>query len=120
VFPVPEARSGLRQDIPKRRRLPALALLGLLPTLGGVIPILDYMVGDGRPAAESEHIPGTHGFPHNHFICIQQQANQGSPSGAFSLSLVGASLVIPELPFSLRPAGFPQRSLPRSRSPPAH
>ena len=54
----------------------AVLLVATLLTLSGTIPILDVMVGDGKAAVEAEHLPGTHGPPHNHLICIQ-------PKGVF-------------------------------------
>lgn len=61
---------------PMSQRGIALVLAATLTALGGVIPVLDLVVGDGTAAVEAEHHPGTHGFPHNHLICIQHQANQ--------------------------------------------
>ena len=50
----------------------------LIVCLTEYIPVLDMMVGDGGPVVEAQHHPDTHGFPHNHLLCIQQQANQCS------------------------------------------
>ena len=78
------------------RRLAAMTLLGTLPALAVTIPILDLIVGDGRPAVETHHHPGTHGFPHNHLICIQQQANQWAPSGFNPTPRVSEAFAPPE------------------------
>ncbi len=89
-----------------------------LPALSGAIPVLDMMVGDGRPAVEARHHPDTHGFPHNHLICIQQQANQWVIP---SLDLLPAG-VAGVLPPVYTDAGLvfrtTQLSLPHSRAPP--
>ena len=102
------------------RRTVALTLLGALPALSGVIPVLDVMVGDGRAAVESGHIPGTHGFAHDHFICIQQQANQWAPTDFITPNPIAAALVLPELPFAPDGVLSTQLSLPHSRAPPTH
>lgn len=92
LFPVPEARrhrhlaplpqQGLSpKAVVAWRRLTGLALMIVIPVLSGVIPILDMWPEDCRVGVEDHHHPGTHGFPHDHRICIQQQANQWAPGG---------------------------------------
>lgn len=63
-----------------RRRITALAVMGILPALLGIIPVLDVYAEDSRVGIEDHHHPGTHGYAHNHLICIQQEANQWAPS----------------------------------------
>ncbi len=75
-------QSGLsRKTETAWRRLTGLGLMILIPVLSGVIPILDMWPEDCRVGVEDHHHPGTHGFPHDHRICIQQQANQWAPGG---------------------------------------
>lgn len=105
--------------IPICRRALGLALVVILPGLSASIPVLDMMVGDGHPAVESEHIPGTHGFAHNHLICVQQAANGWTeacpppllPMPVFSATHIG-------LPDVSTPQLTDQISLPHSRAPP--
>ena len=108
----------MNRDIPTWRRLQALALLGTLPVLSGVIPILDVMVGDGKPAVEEHHIPGTHGYPHDHTICIQQQANQWAPAPALSLPAASQAFVLPDLTVAVSTVTVQQRYRPQPRAPP--
>jgi len=110
--------SGMSQDTPRWRRWIAGALLGTLPVLAVVIPVLDLVVGDGGAAVESQHIPGTHGFPHNHLICIQQQANQWAPSPCDPTPSVGDAYLIPGPPDSDHPPFATPITLPRPRAPP--
>lgn len=103
---------------PFRRRLPALMLLGVLPALGNAIPLLDCMAGDGRTGVESKHIPGTHGLPHNHLICIQYQASGWVPAALDAAPERPEAVRVPDvleptcLPFAPAPA------LQRPRAPP--
>ena len=100
------------------QRLWALILLAALPILSGAIPILDLMVGDGKPAVETHHIPGTHGFPHNHLLCIQHQASQWGPEPDARPGLGQATVDLPE-PSGRRPLLSPGCSLlPKARAPP--
>ena len=108
----------MNREISTWRRIWALTLLGVLPVLSGAIPVLDMMVGDGRDAVESEHVPGTHGFAHDHSICIQQQANQWFAVDATPVFLVALAFALPELPYSNRYGTTPQLILPHSRAPP--
>lgn len=109
----------MSRDTPLWRRWVALHLLGALPALAVAIPLLDLMASDGRPGVETHHHPGTHGFPHNHLICIQQQADQWAPS-----SDPGAppEVLAPDGPAPLGPvvsAIVAPVELPRPRAPPA-
>jgi hypothetical protein len=104
--------------MPIRRRLPALALIGILPILSGVIPILDLMVGDGKPGVEAHHIPGTHGYPHDHSICIQQQANQWAPTPALSLPKASDAFKIPDCPATASRVSVQDLYRPQPRAPP--
>ena len=108
----------MTRDIRNWRRLVASTLMAGLPVLSCVVPVLDLMVGDGTHAVEAEHHPGTHGFAHNHLICIQQQANQWVvPSDDLLPSVVGALA----LPISTDPGLETTTThllLPHSRAPP--
>ena len=101
------------------QRLSALILVATLPALSGTIPILDLMVGDGKAAVEAEHLPGTHGFPHNHLICIQHQASQWAPGCDASPVLGPARSALLEIPFADTPIFAGEILLPRARAPPA-
>ena len=61
------------------RKSLALGVLALLPILSSVIPVLDIFPDDCRDGIEDHHHPGTHGLPHNHLICIQEEVNLWSP-----------------------------------------
>jgi hypothetical protein len=100
------------------QRLSALVLLAALPTLSGTIPILDVMVGDGKAAVETHHHPGTHGFPHNHLLCIQHQASQWVMAWEIPLPLNLATVHLPASPNSISLIRLGQISLPRARAPP--
>ncbi len=97
----------------------AVTLLGTLPALATTIPLLDLVVGDGGAAVESRHHPETHGFPHNHLICIQQQANQSAPSGYNPTPSPGEAFLIPGHPDPGHPPFVTPLTLPRPRAPPA-
>ena len=105
--------------IPPVQRLSALVLLAALPTLSGLIPILDVMVGDGGAAVEAEHHPGTHGFAHNHLLCIQHQASQWVPGSDARLPLSLTAQTLPAFPRieSRIPSG--QALLHQARAPPS-
>ncbi|HSW29882.1 MAG TPA: hypothetical protein VLH75_10410 [Longimicrobiales bacterium] len=105
--------------VPIHRRVPALALLALLPVLGGLVPMLDCMAGDGRVAVESKHIPGTHGFPHNHLICIQHQASGWVPAAPDPSPPRSEAVQDRYAPGPEMPSFAPAPSLQRSRAPPA-
>ncbi len=106
-----------RRD-PIWRRLSALALCTVITALSATIPILDVIVGDLRPAVETHHHPGTHGFPHNHSICIQQEANQWVPVCDAPPPLVVASVALPAVPAFTPPIHSDLIWLPDSRAPP--
>ena len=105
-------------QIPIWRRFSALLVLAALPTLSATIPVLDVVVGDGRPAVETRHHPGTHGYPHNHLICIQQQANQWAPSFDAPLLPLLAATRAPASVVLKQPVRSTQILLPRPRGPP--
>ena len=94
-----------------------LLLVGL-PALSCAIPILDLMVGDGGPAIEARHHPDTHGFPHNHLICIQQQANQWLMPSLDLFPSVVASMTLPAFRGQGSLFRTTQVVLARSRAPP--
>ena len=104
---------------PPLQRLSALMLVAALPTLSGMLPILDLMVGDGKAAIEAEHHPGTHGFPHNHLLCIQHQASQWVPACEAPLLPVLATLELPAVPGSNPLFRSDQIFFPRARAPPS-
>ena len=106
-----------RRD-PIWRRLSALALCTVIPALSATIPILDVIAGDARTAVETRHHPGTHGFPHNHSICIQQEANQWAPACDAPPSLVVALVSLPAVPDFTTPTRSTLIWLPESRAPP--
>jgi len=96
-----------------------MILLGVLPVLSISIPLLDYMVGDGRVAMESRHIPGTHGFPHNHLICIQYQASGWVPAAFDPSPPRPEAFRVRCVPQPTHPLFAPAPSLQRPRPPPA-
>ena len=101
------------------QRLSALTLVAALPALSGAIPILDIMVGDGKAAVESQHLPGTHGYPHNHLLCIQHEASQWVPGRDAPPPLGLVAETLPAFPGSDSLIHSDQISLPRARAPPA-
>ena len=101
------------------QRFSALIFVAALPTLSGTIPILDLMVGDGKAAIEAEHHPGTHGFPHNHLLCIQHEASQWVPGHDAPPPLGLVWVTLPAFPGSDSLIHSDQISLPRARAPPA-
>jgi hypothetical protein len=100
------------------RRLLTGYVLIALPALSCAFPILDLMVGDGNPAVEAQHHPGTHGYPHNHLICIQHQANQWVLPSNDLLPTIVAAILLPPLPDRGPSYRSTQLSLPHSRAPP--
>ncbi len=109
----------MNRDFRTWRSLLAVSLTTVLPVLSCAIPILDLMVGDGTHAMEAEHHPETHGFPHNHLICIQQQANQWVVPDNDLLPRVVSPISLPELPDPAWGSWTTHLSLPHSRAPPA-
>ena len=101
------------------QRFSALILVATLPALSGTIPVLDLMVGDGKAAVEAEHLPGTHGFPHNHLICIQHQASQWASGCDATPALAPARASLLAIPFADTPIFPGEILLPRARAPPA-
>ena len=57
--------------------------MGLIPALSGIIPILDEFPEDFRVGVEDPNSPRKHGRPHDHSICIQQDANLWVLDAAF-------------------------------------
>jgi hypothetical protein len=108
----------MTREVETWRRLLTGYLLAALPALSCTIPILDLMVGDGNPAVEAQHHPGTHGYPHNHLICIQQQANQWVMPSHDLLPRIVAAVLLPALPDRGPSYRSTQLSLPYSRAPP--
>ncbi len=104
---------------PFRHRLPALVLLGVLPALSAAIPLLDCMAGDGRTGVESKHMPGTHGFPHNHLICLQYQASGWVPAAFDPSPPSPEAFAVPDVPQPTRLLFAPAPGLRRPRAPPA-
>ncbi|MBT8398530.1 MAG: hypothetical protein HKO65_00160 [Gemmatimonadetes bacterium] len=109
----------MNRELRTWRGLLALILITGLPVLSCAIPILDLMVGDGTHAMEAEHHAETHGFPHNHLICIQQQANQWVVPDNDLLLRVVSAISLPELSDPDSGGWSTQLSLPHSRAPPA-
>ena len=101
------------------RRLPALMLLGVLPALGNAIPLLDCMAGDGRTGVESKHVPGTHGLPHDHLICIQYQASGWVPAALDAAPARPEAVRVPDVPEPIYVLLAPAPALQRPRAPPA-
>ena len=108
----------MNAPIPLHRRLQALALLAILPALGTAIPMLDCMAGDGRVGVESKHVPGTHGFPHNHLICIQHQASGWAPTAPDRSFVRPEAFWTPDVPEPVRPLFASAPALQRPRPPP--
>jgi hypothetical protein len=111
-------RLPMSREIQSLRKALAVFLMAGLPALSCAIPVLDLMVGDGGPAVEAHHHPDTHGFPHNHLICIQQQANQWVMP---SLDLLPGAVAFFALPAFRDPGAVfrtTQFALPHPRAPP--
>ena len=100
------------------RSLLALTLIAGLPALNCAISILDLMVGDGTHAVEAKHHPGTHGFAHNHLICIQQQANQWVMPSNDLLPAIVSAISLPISNDSGSEIPINHFFLPHSRAPP--
>ncbi len=109
----------MNRDIPFYRRIPALLLLGSLPGLSATIPLLDFMVGDGGAAVEARHHPETHGFPHNHLICVQQQASQWAPTVGSHVPFSVSALSLPGQPDPTPSTPTARITLPHPRAPPS-
>jgi len=110
----------MNQVLPIRFRIAALWILVAVPALSGTIPILDMLPADTRAGIEEHHHPGTHGFAHNHLICIQQESNQWAPAPHVpNPAVVPLSAGQRILPASIRPAWKRALLSPRPRSPPA-
>ena len=112
-------REPMKRTLFRRHRLTALAVIAALPVLSGVIPVLDMAAEDTRDGIEDHHHPGTHGLPHDHLICIQQQASQWAPASALPGSTTVRAMVVPELPPPSE-APIPKQGAlsPRPRAPP--
>jgi hypothetical protein len=108
----------MSRDIQSWRKAFAVYLLAGLPALSCAIPALDMMVGDGGPAVEAQHHPDTHGFPHNHLICIQQQANQWVMPSLDLLPAAVASFSLPAFRHRGTALRTTQLTLPHPRAPP--
>ncbi len=112
-------RRFMRQVLPFRLRVTAAAIVGVLPAMSGIIPVLDIYPEDFRDGIEEHHHEGTHGLPHDHFICIQQETNQlaadadipSAPSAR--LATADDQISLPAFPTALR-----EVLSPRPRSPP--
>jgi hypothetical protein len=76
------------------------------------------MVGDGGTAMEAEHHPGTHGYAHDHLICIQHQANPWVQADRIQVPRVAAAVHLPSIPDLTGPNPFRRAALPYSRAPP--
>jgi hypothetical protein len=111
-------RLTMSREIQSWRKALTVFLMAGLPALSCAIPVLDLMVGDGGPAVEARHHPDTHGFPHNHLICIQQQANQWVMPSLDLLPGAIASFALPAFRGRMAVFGTTQLSLPLSRAPP--
>ncbi len=111
--------SGMKNALPIRFRLAALWILAAVPILTGVVPVLDVWADDTRVGIEDHHHPGTHGIPHNHLICIQQQASHWAPSADLPGVPAVRLLTTGDPPCPVRTL-LPGRDLlsPRPRSPP--
>jgi hypothetical protein len=77
------------------------------------------MVGDGKPAVEAHHIPGTHGYPHDHSICIQHEASQWAPAAALSLPAASEALALSDHPAAVSAIAVRRLYRPQPRAPPA-
>jgi hypothetical protein len=108
----------MNRDSKAFQRPLALILIAALTALSSAVPLLDLMVGDGKAAIETEHHPDTHGFAHDHLICIQQQASQGVPPSNDQQAPVVSWVIIPPLPDGGNHLFSSQLSLPNSRAPP--
>ncbi len=99
-------------------RLEGLLLLGLLPSVSASVPVLDTMPKDGRIGVESHHHPGTHGFPHNHLICIQQAASHWVEAEGTPPAPQAVEIQLPPSPDAPGPIHSARPHLPHSRAPP--
>lgn len=110
----------MNQALPIRFRVAALWILMAVPALAGIIPFLDVWPEDTRTGIEDHHHPGTHGFPHNHLICIQQESNQWAPSPHLPSSNVVPLVSGKRIPPASERLSWKRALLcPRPRSPPA-
>jgi hypothetical protein len=105
-----------RESLGQRRV--ALLLLALLPILGAVSPVLDILPEDLRPGIETHHHPGTHGLPHSHLSCIQQDASQWIVGFPVLLSTPEYSIPVPIPLGNPLPHSSTLASLPDVRAPP--
>ena len=76
--------------------------------------MLDIYPEDFRDGIEAEHHEGTHGLPHDHLICIQQETNQLAANADLPvappvlLTEADDDLRLPDAPFALREALSPK------------
>ncbi len=64
-------------------------------------------------------MPGTHGLPHNHLICIQYQASGWVPAALDATPVRPEAVRVPDVPEPTRLLFAPAPALQRSRAPPA-
>jgi hypothetical protein len=104
---------------PLCRRAVSLWIMGLIPALSGVIPVLDEFPEDFRVGVEDPSSPRGQGHPHDHSICIQHEANLWAVDAAFPVAPTVGTLLQGDLApsVSLPPRAHEARS-PLPRSPP--
>jgi len=104
---------------PLWRRAVSLWIMGLIPALSGIIPILDEFPEDFRVGVEDPSAPKGHKHSHDHSICIQQDANLWVLDAAFPVSPPVGTLLQRDLaPAVTIPPRVHEARSPLPRSPP--
>jgi len=109
----------MKERVPLPLRVVSLLVVAILPALSGAIPVLDVWPEDYRTGIQTEGHPESQGYPHDHLICIQHQANHWAPGA--DLPAAPGILAVQSLD-PLPPPAAPSRTRsllsPRPRSPP--
>jgi hypothetical protein len=101
----------------RRKRLAALLLVGLLPFLSAMVPLLDRGEAFYAPVFASEQGYPSGALAHDHTICVRFAANATMVSVPDASSFHQTETFDP-VPSHHRCAPAIHRVLPRSRSPP--
>jgi hypothetical protein len=109
----------MKGRIPLPQRLVSVLAVAVLTALSGTIPVLDVWPDDCRTGIQSEGHPEAQGYPHNHLICIQHQANHWAPGADLPAApAILAVQALDPLPLGTVPAWIRTLVSPRPRSPP--
>jgi hypothetical protein len=109
----------MKERVPLPLRAVSLLIVAVLPVLSGAIPVLDVWPDDYRTGIQTEGHPETRGYPHNHLICIQHQANHWAPGADLPATpAILAVTALDPLPLGTVPAWLRTLFSPRPRSPP--